>query len=185
LDRLSGGRLTLGVGIGWDRTEFDAVGADFRTRGARTDEAIALVRHLFGGGRGPFTGRFYGYDDGVFEPRPTGPIPIMVGGVSERALRRAAELADAWQGVGLTPTRFAECVSVLRELTDRPLRVSTRVSWTGGAAELERTVTDLQAFAAAGAHAVAVWFGDADGCAERMAEFAARWDTGSTSPPEG
>ncbi|HEY6740166.1 MAG TPA: LLM class flavin-dependent oxidoreductase, partial [Actinopolymorphaceae bacterium] len=56
IDRLSDGRLTLGVGIGWDRTEFDAVNADFRTRGARTDEAIALLRHLFGGG-GPFAGR--------------------------------------------------------------------------------------------------------------------------------
>jgi probable F420-dependent oxidoreductase len=172
LDRLSGGRAVLGVGTGWDRVEFAAVGADFPGRGARTDEGIALLRHLFAGS-GPFDGRFHQFDAGVFAPLPRRPVPIMVGGTSGRALRRAAELADEWQGVNLTPAEFARCAERLRELTDRPLRLGTRLSWRGGRAEFARTVDDARAIAEAGADAVAVWFGVAEGAADRMAEFAA------------
>lgn len=163
LDRLARGRVTLGVGIGWDRTEFAAVGADFTTRGARTDEGIALLRRLF-------------RDEvptGVFEPRPDRDIPIMVGGTSGAALRRAAELADEWQAVGLTPEQFADHVAKLCTLTDRPIRVGARIEWRGGAAELKAAVAGAHAFAEAGADALAIWFGAADGAAERMAEFAA------------
>jgi probable F420-dependent oxidoreductase len=172
LDRLSGGRTVLGMGAGWDRTEFAAVGADFATRGARLDEGIALIRHLFDGG-GPFDGPTTGdhshrFVAGVFAPLPERPVPIMVGGTTDRALRRAAELADEWQGVGLAPAEFAGCVARLRELTDRPLRVGTRLAWDG-----TRTVDEAHALAAAGADAVAIWFGPADGAAGRMAEFAA------------
>jgi probable F420-dependent oxidoreductase len=106
LDRLSGGRAVLGVGVGWDRTEFAAVGADFATRGARTDEAIALLRHLFRDG-GAFHGRFHHVEQGVFAPVPAQPVPIMVGGTSEAALRRAAALADEWQGFAIDAARFA------------------------------------------------------------------------------
>jgi probable F420-dependent oxidoreductase len=180
LDRLSGGRVTLGVGAGWDRTEFAAVGADFTTRGARTDEGIALLRHLFRGGGGPFSGRFHRFDAGVFAPDPGRDIPIMVGGTSERALRRAAELADEWQGVGLDPEQFARHTTRLRELTDRPLRVGTRIEWRGGRPELAKAVDDTHALAEAGADAVAVWFGAAAGAEDRMAEFAAA--SGRSSP---
>lgn len=172
LDRLSGGRVVLGVGIGWDRAEFTAVGADFATRGARTDEDIALLRHLFRDG-GAFRGRFHRVEQGVFAPLPERPVPIMVGGTSGPALRRAAALADEWQGVGLGPADFARCTASLRELTDRRLRLGTRLAWRGGRAELAATVDDAHALAAAGADAVAVWFGAADGAGERMAEFAA------------
>ena len=71
LDRLSQGRFTLGVGLGWDRDEFAAVGADFGDRAARTDEAIALLRHLFRAGSGPFAGERFGFEAGVFAPPPT------------------------------------------------------------------------------------------------------------------
>lgn len=172
VDRLSGGRITLGVGVGWDRTEFASVGADFPTRGSRTDEGIALLRHLFRGG-GPFSGRYYGFENGVFAPEPARDVPIMVGGTSDRALRRAAELADEWQGVNLTPEQFTRRVTRLRELTDRPVRVGTRISWRGGRSELARAVDDTHAFAEAGADAMAIWFGPASGFADRMTEFAA------------
>jgi probable F420-dependent oxidoreductase len=171
LHRLSGGRVTLGVGAGWERAEFSAVGADFTTRGARTDEGIALLRHLFGGG-GPFAGRFHGYDTGVFAPDPGPDVPIMVGGMSEHALRRAAALADEWQGFGLGPEQFARHVARLRELTDRPLRMGTRIEWRGGRPALQTAVDETRALAEAGADAVAVWFGAAAGAEERMAEFA-------------
>ncbi|MFC5234843.1 TIGR03619 family F420-dependent LLM class oxidoreductase [Pseudonocardia zijingensis] len=173
LDRLSGGRAVLGVGVGWDRAEFAAVDADFATRGARTDEDIALLRHLFRDG-GAFHGRFHHVEQGVFAPVPTGPLPIMVGGSSPAALRRAATLADEWQGVGLDAAGFARCAARLHELSDHPPRLGTRLAWTGGADELTRTVDEAHALAEAGADAVAVWFGEADGTADRMAEFAAR-----------
>jgi len=172
LDRLSGGRAVLGVGVGWDRTEFAAVGADFATRGARTDEAIALLRHLFRDG-GAFHGRFHHVEQGVFAPVPVQPVPIMVGGTSEAALRRAAALADEWQGFAIDAARFARCVARLRELSERTPRLGTRLAWGGGHDELKRTVDQAHALAAAGADAVAVWFGAADGAADRMAEFAA------------
>jgi probable F420-dependent oxidoreductase len=173
LDRLSGGRMNLGVGVGWNRAEFDAVGADFRTRGARTDEAIALLRHLFGGG-GPFPGKFYGHEAGVFEPKPTRPVPITVGGTSERALRRAAALADEWQGVGLAPEEFARGLARLRELGDRRIRVGTRIDCRD-ASRLAETIEKTRAFAEAGADAVAIHFGPLEGFAARMTEFADRW----------
>jgi probable F420-dependent oxidoreductase len=172
LDRLSGGRAVLGVGVGWDRTEFAAVGADFATRGARTDEDIALLRHLFRNG-GPFHGRFHHVEQGVFAPVPARPVPIMVGGTSAAALRRAAALADEWQGVGVDATTFARCAARLRELSDRTIRLGTRLSWRGGRDELAHTVDEARAVVTAGADAVAVWFGPADGAPERMAEFAA------------
>jgi probable F420-dependent oxidoreductase len=172
LDRLSGGRAVLGVGVGWDAEEFGAVGADFATRGARTDEDIRLLRHLFRGG-GPFRGRFHDVPQGVFAPVPERPVPIMVGGSSGAALRRTAELADEWQGVGLAPGDFADRVARLRALTDRPIRLGSRIAWRGGRAGLGAAVREAHALADAGADAVAVWFGEVDGAAERMAEFAA------------
>jgi probable F420-dependent oxidoreductase len=119
LDRLSGERVTLGVGVGWDKEEFALVGADFHRRGKATDETLGLLRQLFTTGRGP-SGR------GVFEPRPRGAVPIMVGGMSDAALRRTAAFADEWQGFGLTPPQFREYAERVRAMTDRPVRVGTR-----------------------------------------------------------
>lgn len=172
LHALSGGRFVLGVGVGWSREEFAAVGADFAARGARTDEALRLLRHLFEG-EGPFEGRFHSYAHGVFEPRPASPLPVTVGGASERALARAAALGDAWQGVGLDAAGFARRRDRLRELTSRPVRAQTRIAWAGGEAEFERAADLYRALAAEGADAVAVWFGDWEGFGGRMERFAA------------
>ncbi len=172
LDLLSGGRAVLGVGVGWNRTEFAAVGADFTTRGARTDEDIALLRHLFRDG-GAFHGRFHHVEQGVFAPVPARPVPIMVGGTSAAALRRAATLADEWQGFAIDAAEFARCAARLRESAERTPRLGTRLAWSGGRAELGRTVDEAHALAAAGADAAAIWFGPADGAGDRMAEFAA------------
>lgn len=93
IERISAGRFTLGVGIGWDAAEFSTVGAEFTGRAARADEAIELIRQLLGGD-GAFTGRHCGSPGGVFEPVPTGPVPIAVGRFREagaaagRAARR-------------------------------------------------------------------------------------------------
>ena len=91
LDSLSGGRVVAGVGIGWNETEFANVGAAdrFHTRGAYLDETIALWRHLWSGSSEPFHGRFHTIDDFVFGPLPVqAPLPIVIGGRAEPALRR-------------------------------------------------------------------------------------------------
>ncbi|HEU4946329.1 MAG TPA: TIGR03619 family F420-dependent LLM class oxidoreductase [Kribbella sp.] len=161
LHRLSGERVILGIGAGWDAAEFAAVGADFSGRGRRTDEGLEVLRTLFSGE----------HAGGVFEPRPRAPIPIMVGGTSERALRRAALLGDEWQGVGLDEPRFTRAVTRLRELTDRPIKVGTRLEWTGGEAQLGRAVQSAHDLVAAGAEALAVWFGDEQGAERRLERF--------------
>ncbi|GAA1217179.1 TIGR03619 family F420-dependent LLM class oxidoreductase [Prauserella alba] len=168
LHRLSGGRLTLGVGTGWDATEFAAVGADFAARGANTDETLALLRELFAG-RDPVEGH-------VFEPVPRTPVPLMVGGGSEGALRRAARFADEWQAVGIGPEEFGRRAARLRELAGagRQVQPTVRTEWSG--LDVDGTLTDVadmtMAFAAAGAATMAVHFGEVDGFAERMERFA-------------
>ena len=171
LDRIAHGRVTLGIGIGWDAAEFANVGADFHTRGKRTDEAIALLRRLFAGDRS-FHGRFHGFDDGFFEPRPHGEIPIMVGGSSAAALRRAVASADEWQGIGGDPEEFAARVRLLRDLPGRTPRVGTRIDWPGGRGELPRVLARARALADAGAETLAVRFGAGPDAEERAAALA-------------
>jgi probable F420-dependent oxidoreductase len=170
LDRLSGGRFTLGVGVGWSREEFAEVGSDFSTRGVRTDEALALLRHLFEG-EGAFEGRFHSYGRGVFEPRPNTRIRVMVGGVSDAALRRAAAWADEWQGLDPDPEAFGAARERLLAAAGRPMETGVRMAWSGEEEGLEEAVARFRALSEAGADAVAVWFGDAEGFGERMERF--------------
>ncbi|MFF5260676.1 TIGR03619 family F420-dependent LLM class oxidoreductase [Actinomadura viridis] len=163
LDRLSGGRFVLGVGIGWDRAEFGAVGADYADRAGRTEEAIRLIRHLHDRGGGPFEGERFGFGTGVFEPRPGGGrVPIMVGGMSDAALRRAARHADMWQSVDTTPERFAEPAARFRDAAGRPVEAGARTGWRDDLA------AELPAWERAGADHLAVHFGDAAEAPARM-----------------
>lgn len=165
LSRLSGGRLVLGVGVGWNAEEFAEVGADFAGRGKRTDETLDLLERLFTTGRGP--------SGGYFEPGPAARVPILVGGNSTVALRRAARAGDAWLSAGLDPAAFAERARTLAGLTtDRRVKPLARMEWSGDRADLDRAVTDYHAYAAAGAAAVAVHFGANAGYADRMRAFA-------------
>jgi len=94
---LSGGRVRLGVGVGWCREEFDLLGQDFATRGRRTDEALALLRDLWTDDWVETDGELYPTPRLTMRPRPAEPVPILVGGMSEVALRRAAR-HDGWIG---------------------------------------------------------------------------------------
>src|ERR1700691_3405654 len=96
LDLLSGGRLRLGVGIGWDHVEYEALGQQFRTRGARQEEQIGLLRRLFTEPVVDFSGRFDRVDRAALVPQPTRSIPIWLGGASEAAFERPARLADGF-----------------------------------------------------------------------------------------
>jgi probable F420-dependent oxidoreductase len=96
VDLLSGGRLRLGVGVGWSPVEYEALGQNFRTRGARQEEQIELLRRLFTEPVVDFSGRFDRIDRAALVPKPTRPIPIWLGGSSEAAFDRAARLADGF-----------------------------------------------------------------------------------------
>jgi probable F420-dependent oxidoreductase len=118
VDALSRGRLVTGVGVGWMREEFEALGMPFQDRGPRTDEWIAILRHAWTQPHESFHGRFRS-----FEPLgmlPSRPIPILVGGQTAPALRRAAALGDGWNGVRLSPDEVRAAVADLRRLGARP-----------------------------------------------------------------
>jgi probable F420-dependent oxidoreductase len=96
VDLLSGGRLRLGVGSGWNYVEYQALGEDFHTRGAKLDEQIVYLRRLWSESVISFEGRFHSIDRGNIVPRPRRQIPIYGGGFVEAAYARAARLADGF-----------------------------------------------------------------------------------------
>jgi probable F420-dependent oxidoreductase len=106
IDVLSKGRVTVGVGVGWLREEFQALGApDFDRRGAVSDEYIRIFKTLWTKSPASFTGEFYRFDDIQFMPQPVQKPhpPIWIGGHSRAALRRVAKLGDGWHPVGANP----------------------------------------------------------------------------------
>lgn len=116
-DVVSGGRLELGVGAGWLRGEWDVAGLDFDTRGARLDEALEVCRRLWTEKSVAHHGRFFDFGPVMFEPKPVQRPhpPILIGGESGAALRRAAH-HDGWIGLNHTPDTVRAPVSQLVEL---------------------------------------------------------------------
>jgi probable F420-dependent oxidoreductase len=96
VDLLSNGRLRLGVGVGWNPVEYEALGQDFHTRGDREEEQIELLQRLFTEPVVDFSGTYDRIDRASLVPKPERPIPIWLGGSSERAFERAARLADGF-----------------------------------------------------------------------------------------
>jgi probable F420-dependent oxidoreductase len=113
---LSRDRVALGVGAGWIREEFDALGVDFATRGRRCDESIAVLRKLWTGRVVEHHGEFFGFEPLSMSPAPARPLPVWVGGLSKPALRRAARLGDGWIGTGQTPEQASESLAELARL---------------------------------------------------------------------
>jgi probable F420-dependent oxidoreductase len=154
LQELSGGRVTLGVGMGWHKDEYDFMGIEFAGRGRRADEEIRIMRALWSGERS-FEGEHWSFHDATFEPRPSPPPEIWVGGSSARAIRRARELGDAWH-----PSRGSDANHVRRVKSEHPdLRVIPRTS-----------ADKVDAMLEAGAEGAVVSFSDP----VEMREFAAR-----------
>ena len=95
---ISGGRVSLAVGVGWMREEYEVMGQDFENRGKRLNEMIPALRELWRGGWVSWSGEHYQVPEMMIEPHPPAPVPILCGGESEAALRRAARLCDGWVG---------------------------------------------------------------------------------------
>ncbi len=113
---LSGNRLSLGVGISPWPQDFAMMGVPFESRGARLDEAIDIVRGLCRGGEFGYRGRLYDLPAVTIDPVPTEPIPILVGGHSEAALRRAVVRGDGWMHAGGDPEELTALLRRLAEL---------------------------------------------------------------------
>lgn len=112
VDVLSGGRLRLGVGLGWNSVEYEALGMAFRNRGARVAEQVALMRALWTQERVTFHGRWHTVVDAGIRPMPVQrPIPVWMGGQHDNVLRRIARLADGWMYGGGLPNPFVRAPS--------------------------------------------------------------------------
>src|SRR5206468_1047901 len=123
LQELSGGRLRLGIGVGWHEDEYRFMGVPFKERGRRTDEGIRLMRALWSGAH-EFEGEFWSFHDATAEPQPSPQPEIWVGGSSPRAIRRARELGDVWH-----PSRGSDPEHVRRVKEEHPdLRVIPRTA---------------------------------------------------------
>jgi len=113
---LSHDRVGLGVGAGWMREEFEVLGREFRGRGKRLDEMIEVLRKVWAGGMVEHHGAHYDFPRLQMSPAPKAPVPILIGGMSEAAFRRAARLGDGWIGSGHTPDQVPTVMAHLNAL---------------------------------------------------------------------
>ncbi|HVZ08407.1 LLM class F420-dependent oxidoreductase [Rhodopila sp.] len=151
LDAMSGGRVLLGVGVGWLKEEFDAVGSPFEERGARTDEYIRVMRELWTADRPSFNGKFFRFKDAFMRPKPAnGSVPIIIGGHSTFAAKRAGRLGD-----GFFPARgaSAELIQLVRDTAKAHGRDPAAVEIT---TSLPKDLDELPRLEAAGVDRVLV-----------------------------
>jgi alkanesulfonate monooxygenase SsuD/methylene tetrahydromethanopterin reductase-like flavin-dependent oxidoreductase (luciferase family) len=135
--QIAPGRLTFGVGVGGeDRHEVSSCGVDPATRGLRMNECLAIVRELLTGKPVTYHGTFFDLDEVIIAPAPAAAIPIIVGGRSDAAIRRAGRFGDGWLGIWNSPRRFAAAVELAAEEAARagrpdPPRQHAMQVWCG------------------------------------------------------
>jgi probable F420-dependent oxidoreductase len=134
LDALSGGRLLLGIGVGWLREEFEAIGASFADRGRRTDEAVAAMRALWRDTEPTFAGDEVRFERALCNPKPLQPggVPILIGGDSPVAARRAGRLGDGYFPARATPETLPALVDEMRRAARAAGRDPDDIEITGG-----------------------------------------------------
>lgn len=111
---LSNDRITLGIGVGWQKTEFELTGQDYHTRGKRCDEQIEVIKRLTSGEMVEFHGEFYDFEPLMMSPGTHKPIPIFIGGHSKPAFRRAIQ-HDGWLGLRYSPEQIPEFITRLEQ----------------------------------------------------------------------
>ena len=178
LDQLCGGKVELGLGVGWMKEEFDALGVPWDRRGARNDEYIAAMRALWAGPHAEFHGEFVDFPPVTCSPRPVhGSIPILVGGDTDVAIRRAARLADGYFPGEGDPARLAELIARVRQAAEREGRdpASIEIDAMFGA-HMADPLAGVEQLAALGVDRVMVpaFFFAGPGGLDRLDEFGAR-----------
>ena len=173
-DVVSGGRLEVGVGAGWLRSEWEAAGLDFDTRGARLDEALQVCTRLWTEDRVEHHGRFFDFGTVMFEPKPVQRPhpPVIVGGESPAALRRAAR-HDGWIGLNHTPDSVRPPLETLAGLRAQAGATGRFTVTVGGSVASD---ADVDAFAGAGVDRLIVspWARTRE-VPEALAAFASRY----------
>ena len=150
VDVLSGGRFCLGVGVGWNKVEYEALGEDFTNRGARSEEQIAFMRALWASEHVTYDGRWHKITDAGLNPLPTNrSIPIWIGGHADVVLRRTATIADGWMP-RIPPDEAARAAlaklrGYAREAGRDPVEIGIEAAFTIG----DRTPSDWLAWATA------------------------------------
>lgn len=159
LDVLSGGRVTLGVGVGWLEEESRALGVAFEGRGRRLEEHVAAMRALWSEDRATFHGRHVAFRDSVLRPQPVGgTIPVLVGGHSEVAARRAGRIGDGFFPLGVRGDGLGHLLSVMREAALRAGRdpSSMEVTVSSAAVDPGPALDEVGALASMGVDRVVV-----------------------------
>jgi probable F420-dependent oxidoreductase len=181
---LGEGRLRLGVGIGWNHVEYEALGMSFRDRGARIEEQIDVLRRLWADDVVTYEGRWHRITAAGIKPRPPGGrIPVWMGGAAEPARRRIARLADGWMVNGRLDDHKREHIEEMRGWVGDAGRdaagfgIAGRVSWSG---DLDDAVTELRAWEDLGATHVSVntmnaGLGDIDAHVDVLLEVIEAW----------
>jgi probable F420-dependent oxidoreductase len=159
VDRLSGGRLRLCIGVGWLREELEACGTDFSTRGRRTDESIDVLRALWadsGEAGATHRGEFFSFEGAHSFPKPARPggIPIHVGGHSPASIRRAARKGDGWVPLGLQGDELSEALALLRREAEAIARDPGELELTLGVVASTVTSDEVASLAEFGARRV-------------------------------
>ena len=153
LDTLSNGRLLLGVGIGWLQEEFAALGVPFEERGARNDEYVDALRALWTQEEPTFGGRFASFENAKSYPKPLrGTIPIIIGGHTDAAARRAGRIGDGFFPWGLGAEHLGRLIKLMRESAQESGRDPDAIEITAGAMDVET----IRAYADAGVRRVVV-----------------------------
>ena len=178
LDQLSGGKVELGLGVGWLQEEFDALGVPWERRGARNDEYIEAMRTLWSGPEVEFHGEFVDFPKVTCSPRPVQPtIPILVGGDSDVAIRRAARLADGYFPGEGDVDRLASLITRVRQAAEDAGRDPDEIEINAMfSTQMTDPVAGVEKFTELGVGRIMVpaFFFAGDGGLDRMDEFAGR-----------
>jgi len=178
LDRLSGGRVELGLGVGWLKEEFDALGVPWERRGARNDEYIAAMRALWAGPHAEFHGEFVDFAPVTCSPRPVqASIPILVGGDTDAAINRAVRLADGYFPGEGDVQRLGALIARLRAAAEKADRDpdSIEINAMFGA-QMADPVAGIEQLAALGVGRIMIpaFFFAGPGGLDRLSEFGER-----------
>jgi len=179
LDKLSGGRVRLGVGAGWLEEEFDALKVPFAARGRRLDSSIGALRALWSQDRASFHDEFVDFDDCISLPKPpNGTVPVHIGGHSEAAARRAGRLGDGFFPGKGRHEDLVHLIAVMRQAAEEAGRDPDAIEITVPGAGLFKPdhEAELERLASLGAHraVIAPLAYDADSAEEAYAAFAER-----------
>ena len=178
LDRLTGGRVELGIGVGWMREEFDALGVEWDHRGARNDEYIAAMRALWAGPHAEFHGKFVDFAPVTCSPRPVqSSIPILVGGDTPAAIRRAVRIADGYFPGEGNAERLGTLIDDLHRSAEQagrdPASIEINAMFGAQMADPIAGVEQLRAIAVDRVMIPAFFFAGPDGL-DRLSEFGER-----------